>query len=380
MSGKRKAEGATHVVKRVKMTKPKPGPVVPQPVVPKPVVSKAVVPKQINPRPVAKKDVTHAVIPDSDVGSAPYVNTTYINGKSSKMDVPTQEQLDEAVYLEHPSADEEEEEMDNEVEEVTVAADDEEEESEQDEEEEDSEGEAEDDEDPTGEPDPIDSIKFPCSVGVVTKQWGGKTTLACELLRRRGHEFGDIFWFTKSGGVGALTPFITSPDHIIPRITEEFLTVLIDELGDKPKPTLLLFDDHVGMDFNFDFSPCMNELIGTGRNRNISIWMAVQAWTKVPNFLRANCRYYFIGNNFFSQNEKISKDLATELCPPKKMRKLLSTIARRTTDHHKEFMFIDDRNSRIVESWTAPPPPGESAAPVPQEESEEDDEDLEDVE
>jgi hypothetical protein len=131
---------------------------------------------------------------------------------------------------------------------------------------------------------------------------------------------------------------------VLPRLTEEFLNDLREYMAKKPTRVLLVLDDFIGIDFNFNASPAWKSWVSNIRNKKGSIWSSGQAFKEMTPMFRDNADYVFIGNNPERQIDQISEEVGTVTLPRKSMRRVLGRIAKENRDDFKQFLFMDKRN------------------------------------
>ncbi len=326
--------------------------------------------------PKVKPGRMRPLIPETNIGAPPSLHTEIaINGKriitrpktvQPEGDHPSQEEaISSQEYEEHYASPPKEEYVDDEASEGEES---EEDDSDQDSEEDES---SSDESDRSDDADPIERLTFPSSIGVVGKKFAGKSNLFDGILTSRGPEFDNIFLVTLTGHTGNLNHHATSEKHVLTQVSEEFLKKLRLYQNKNNGKTLLVFDDIIGMDFNWNASKEFDKLVTTGRNSNISMLIGVQTYRKMPPVLRDNFEFAFIGNNNERNIDAIAEEMGNASMDRKMMRQCLSDVARNNRRDSKSFLFIDDEDQHF-QVWKPPLTMNQSGKKRKHEDSEED--------
>lgn len=281
-------------------------------------------------------------------------------GKHTRVSVP--KELEEKPWDKHPSASQEEEMMDKEEEEEApgfdLASTDGESESEEQPDSEDDDfidDSSSDEEEEPDEDDVITRIKVPSSILFQGVKWAGKTELMKKIHEQIGHQYDETFVITQSPDkIGMIA---SSPAHILPCLTDEFLTDLRAYLDAKKNPpkVLLAMDDFVGIDFNFTASKAWKGWVSSIRNKQGSIWMSSQKFKEMDPLFRDNADYIFVGNNWERQAKHIAEEVSSVRMGTKKVRSVIDSICDENKDDYKQWLFVD-RRELYYKKWTAPMP------------------------
>lgn len=211
------------------------------------------------------------------------------------------------------------------------------------------------------------------TVTIVAEKECGKSNLVLNLVDR--DEWNEVWLVTKSGFTNQLSTIVHDKDHqILKNITEAFLEGLIrrqeDAADDDRLRVLIVFDDFIGVKFNFNNSDALDQIASSGRHLKVSILFSTQKYKKVPDIIRKNTQHWFFGVNTYGSIKQMTDELAIATMPPKQMRAKLMQIA---ADDNFTFMWMKNRRPRQVDLIIPPnvkdPKPEDSSS----DEEEEDD-------
>lgn len=187
------------------------------------------------------------------------------------------------------------------------------------------------------------------TVTIVAEKECGKSNLVLNLVDR--DEWNEVWLVTKSGFTDQLTSIVHDKEHqVLKNITEAFLDALIrrqeDAEDDDRLRVLIVFDDFIGVKFNFKNSDALDQIASSGRHLRISILFSTQKYKKVPDIIRKNTQHWFFGVNTYASVKQIADELAMATMPPKQMRAKLLQIA---ADDNFTFMWMKNRRPRQVD-------------------------------
>jgi hypothetical protein len=185
--------------------------------------------------------------------------------------------------------------------------------------------------------------------------------------------FDNKFLITGSKHTENLNHLVDGDEFILEDLSNDFINMLIDFHKAHPKArTLLLFDDHVGIDFNFKASRPYKRLCAAARNFGISIIDSCQDIAEIPKIFRRNAHWLLFGNNFDANNDMIADQLSFPDLPKPQFRKLLTGIAKR---REFEWLVYDDKRQ---DWWIWKPEFVAGLEGGPEESDSDEDEDSED--
>lgn len=356
MASKRKAEGEVNPVqkKQLKRARTK--------AFPPPVQSAAAAPPPLPPKKAREANV---LIDGNPVGAPPYLNSTIANGKikvekpkeiprteQPEGDHPSQENpISTQEYEQHYDEDGADKRKELELQMDSDSSDSEDEKQDDNNDGDEAEESEEEEEEPQGNPeegdDPLDCIRFPSTIAVVSKQFGGKTNLGMLFLDKHAKDFDNVFIIGRSAAVKKyLAPYATSKNHVLKDLSEQFLKDMLDWQKKTNAKTLVFFDDATGMKFKPTHSDAWKEWITTARNQGATNWVGVQSYKMMDPYLRDNATYHFLGNNFERTIGQLAEELGNATMSRKDMHETLSDIARKNRPDYKSFLFIDHENQR----------------------------------
>lgn len=159
-------------------------------------------------------------------------------------------------------------------------------------------------------------IQWPAHVMWVAQTQCGKTNGILNTIRKE--DFDNVFVVTASGSTGNLNSLVYDKKCVLNDFSSAFIKELIayheavkEESNMYPK-TLIVFDDFVGLSFNFKTDPMLNLLASAGRNFGISVLFSCQVLDQIPTVLRRNAHYLFLGKN----SEGVIQQLVDQLATP----------------------------------------------------------------
>lgn len=187
------------------------------------------------------------------------------------------------------------------------------------------------------------------TVTIVAEKECGKSNLVLNLVDK--DEWNEVWLVTKSGFTEQLSNIVHNKEHqILKNITEAFLDALIrrqeDATNDDRQRVLIVFDDFIGVKFNFKNSDALDQIASSGRHLHISILFSTQKYKKVPDIIRKNTQHWFFGVNTHASIKQIADELAMATMPPPQMRAKLGQIA---ADDNFTFMWMKNRRPRQVD-------------------------------
>lgn len=224
----------------------------------------------------------------------------------------------------------------------------------------------------------VPQFQWPRSVLICGKSGSGKTTAISNFPGIKSGPkcaFDNKFLITGSKHTKNLNHLVDGDEYILEDMSNDFVTMLIDFHKEHPKArSLLLFDDHVGIDFNFKASRPYKRLCCAARNFGISIIDSCQDIAEIPKIFRRNSHWLLFGNNYDANNDMIADQLSFPDLPKPQFRKILMGIAKR---HAYEWLVYDDKGG---DWWVWKPNfvPGLDGGPEESDEDEDEDEDSDD--
>ncbi len=187
------------------------------------------------------------------------------------------------------------------------------------------------------------NIQWPGTIVIVAKKFSGKSNLIITIVES-AEPFDNVFVITGTAHLNRLTRLVKSEDFILDNISDEFIRRLIEHHEENPdETTLLIFDDILGMTNSIRNVKLMEKLGASGRNFNISMLISVQKLMALTPTIRLNTEYFFFGNNFQVEIEKIAKAFGSLVLPTKEIMSIMSKLVRKN-DH--EFLFWNDREQK----------------------------------
>lgn len=187
-----------------------------------------------------------------------------------------------------------------------------------------------------------DIHKEPCTVLMCGKSGAGKTTAIFNMLNRR-LPYHNKFLITGTKHKNNLNFIVEGQEEcILEGFDDNFVKMLTDFHKEHPKArTLLCFDDHVGIEFNFKASKAYKKLCAASRNFGITIIDSCQDIAEIPKILRRNAHWLFFGNNYDANNDMIAEQLSFPDLEKPVFRRLLKKIAK---ERKYQWMCYDDKN------------------------------------
>lgn len=168
---------------------------------------------------------------------------------------------------------------------------------------------------------------------------GGKSTVLMQLDLSGFHNV-FVITLTKHAESPVLA-LATSPDHVLEGMDDTFLEGLMEfHKHHRKARTLLLFEDRVGMDFNFKQSRPYKVMTTASRHFGISVIDSVQDIAEVPKNFRRNAHYLLFGPNYDANNEMIADELAFPGLEKPKFRVILRKIFK---DQKHQWMVYDGK-------------------------------------
>lgn len=179
----------------------------------------------------------------------------------------------------------------------------------------------------------------PSTVLICGKSGAGKTTAIRNAIDPTAYD--NVFIVTATKHKHNLSDFVEDEAFILEDMSDEFINMLTEHHKKNTKATtLLLFDDHVGINFNFKASKPYKKLCAASRNFNITIIDSCQDIAEVPKILRRNAHWLLFGNNYDANNDMIADQLSIPDLPKPQFRRVLQGIAKR---REYEWLVYDDR-------------------------------------
>jgi hypothetical protein len=216
----------------------------------------------------------------------------------------------------------------------------------------------------------------PCTILICGKSGAGKTTAINNMIPPPGipgDPYDNRFIVTGTKHKHNLSDLVEDEDHILEGMSEEFIKLLTNHHKEHPKArTLLLFDDHVGLDFNFKASKGYKKLCAASRNFGITIIDSCQDIAEVPKILRRNAHWLLFGNNYEANNEMISDQLSFPDLPKPQFKRVLTKIAK---ERLYQWLVYDDKKQ---EWWLWQPEEVKGLGHGEDESSDEEEEDEDD--
>ncbi len=194
-------------------------------------------------------------------------------------------------------------------------------------------------------------IIWPAHVMFVATIESGKTTAARYIMRKHKDAFDNIFVITGNCHEGEWDDVTT---ETMPTVTEGFLEHIQEHCIETGANICIIMDDPIGMaGWDAQHSPMMSRIATGGRHHGggVSIVYLCQRITRVPNLLRDNSKYQFLGNVNDSQIDLICKDIANPRIGQRGMRAALVAIAKDAESY--KFLFNDCKRRR-TRVWAVP--------------------------
>ena len=218
-----------------------------------------------------------------------------------------------------------------------------------------------------------DFHRQPCSILICGESGSGKTTAITGSLDPS--KFHNVFLITNTKHTENLNHMVEDEAYILEGLSDEFINMLTEfHMKNKKAKSVLLFDDHVGMDYNFKQSKPYKKLCAAARNFRISILDSCQDIVEMPTIFRRNAHWYLFGSNTDLNNETIATQLAFPGLPKTQFLKVLRGIAKR--GEHEWLVY--DKNKKDWWIWKPDYVPGLSG-PEDTDDDDDDDEDEEDA-
>lgn len=194
-------------------------------------------------------------------------------------------------------------------------------------------------------------IIWPAHLIFVATIESGKTTAARYIMRKHKHEFDNIFVVTGNKHEGEWDDVTTDT---MASVTEGFLENLQEHCIETGAHVCVVMDDPIGMSgWDSQHSPMLNKIATGGRHHGggVSIVYLCQRFTRVPNLLRDNSKYQFLGNVNDAQIDTICKEIANPRIGQKGMRAALVSVAK---DAESYKFLVNDCKRRRTRLWAVP--------------------------
>jgi hypothetical protein len=198
-------------------------------------------------------------------------------------------------------------------------------------------------------------IQWPAHVMLVAMTQSGKTNAIMNIIKTG--DFDEVFVVTTTEENENLNTLVRDRLAILNNFTQGAIEQIVqyarktkEEHGRWPRQ-LIIFDDFVGIDFNFKTNPMMNLLCSAGRNMGINILFSCQTLEQIPTMLRRNAHYLFLGRN----NDDVIDAICSAVATPSMGGKdnVRKTLRQLEMEDGYRFFYVD-KKKRTHFLWQAP--------------------------
>lgn len=168
---------------------------------------------------------------------------------------------------------------------------------------------------------------------------GGKSTVLMNIDWQA--EYDNVFVVTLTKHTGSpVLGLASSEDFVLEGIDEAFLEGIIEFHKENRKArTAIIFDDRVGLNFDFKNSMSYKRLCTQSRHFRVTIVDSCQDIAEVPKLYRRNSHYLCFGPNFDANNDMIADQLSFPGLEKPKFRWLLRKITKEAKEKHEWMVY-----------------------------------------